>query len=165
MLLIAAGFVAALVPIANVALAQDAQQAQLGDQALAYLAGWVVDEACGKANANPEGADCVRRCVKEEGSPVAFYSTERDKLYRITDPKPALAYVGREIHVVGFVNEKEKTIKVGSYVDKDTRRQVVGPPVVPEEDEEGQEEAPESSGAKTKAKTEAETEAEGASGS
>ena len=118
--------------LAPAVLAQDD-----GQPALAYLKGWVVDEACGKKNANEDGADCVRNCYEEKGSALAFYSTERDKLYRIAEPKAALGYIGREISVMGFVDEKSATIKVGSYVDPGTRRSVVGKPKPPEEEGDG----------------------------
>jgi hypothetical protein len=95
---------------------------------LAYLQGWVVDEACGKQNAAEDSADCIVKCHKEKGSPLAFYSAERDELYRIEDQKQALAYVGREIKVLGVVNEDKGTIKIGSYIEKDAKNQVIGPP-------------------------------------
>ena len=98
---------------------------------LSYLKGWVVDEACGKKNANAEGVDCVLKCHEEDGSPLAFYSVERDKLYRIVEPEPALTHIGREITVLGFVDEEKGTIKVGSYVEPGTTRSVIGRPTKP----------------------------------
>jgi len=91
-----------------------------------YLIGWVVDEACGKKNANAEGKDCIAECHKN-GSPLVFYNKDRDKAYRLEDQKRAAKYVGREMAVLGFITD-EGTLKVSSYVEKGTKNSVIGPP-------------------------------------
>ena len=93
---------------------------------LAYLMGWVVDEACGKKNANEEGKDCIAECHKN-GSPLVFYAKERDKAFLLVDQKRAAKYIGREVTVLGFITD-ESTLKVGSYVEKGTKNSVIGPP-------------------------------------
>ena len=93
---------------------------------ITYLIGWVVDEACGKKNANEHGKDCIAECHKN-GSPLLFYSKERDESFRIEDQKRAAKYIGREIAVMGFITD-EGMLRVGSYVEKGTKNSVVGPP-------------------------------------
>jgi hypothetical protein len=74
------------------------------------LTGWIVDQSCGKANANPEGKDCVLSCNKS-GSPLVLSSG--DKLYPLSDQKAALTHVGHEVVVTGKLDAKGG-IKVAS---------------------------------------------------
>ena len=62
------------------------------------LTGYIADETCGKANANPAGKDCTLACVKA-GAKLVLVSG--DKLYRLSDQKTALQNVGHEVTVTG----------------------------------------------------------------
>jgi len=76
------------------------------------LTGWIVDQNCGKANANASGKDCVLSCNKS-GSPLVLAAG--DKLYPLSAQKTALAHVGHEVVVTGKVDAKGG-IKVDSIV-------------------------------------------------
>ena len=76
------------------------------------LTGWIVDQSCGKANANPEGKDCVLSCNKS-GSPLVL--STGDKLYPLSDQKTALSHVGYPVVVTGKLDGKGG-IKVASIV-------------------------------------------------
>ena len=76
------------------------------------LTGWIVDQSCGKANANAGGKDCVLSCNKS-GSPLVLAAGE--KLYPLSDQKTALSHVGHEVVVTGTVDQKGG-IKVASIV-------------------------------------------------
>lgn len=62
------------------------------------LTGYIADETCGKANANPAGKDCTLACVKA-GAKLVLVSG--NKLYRLSDQKTALRNVGHEVTVTG----------------------------------------------------------------
>jgi hypothetical protein len=105
LLLLAAGF----------ALAGDEAGSQV------KLEGWIVDEWCGKANANAEGKDCILKCRKD-GSPLVFFS--EDKLYKLSDQKGAEQHVGYKVLVTGTL-EADDTIKVTQFAkapEKDDKR-------------------------------------------
>jgi len=74
------------------------------------LTGWIVDQSCGKANANPAGKDCILSCNKG-GSPLVL--STGDKLYPLSDQKAALANVGYPVVVTGQVDGKG-VLKVAS---------------------------------------------------
>jgi hypothetical protein len=74
------------------------------------LTGWIVDQSCGKANANPAGKDCVLSCNKS-GSPLVLSSG--DKLYLLSDQKTAVTHVGYPVVVTGKLDAKGG-IKVAS---------------------------------------------------
>ena len=76
----------------------------------AQLTGWIVDEKCGKGNANAASKDCVIACNKG-GSPLVLAAG--DKIYKLSDQKLALEHVGHAVVVTGTVGE-DGTIQVGS---------------------------------------------------
>ena len=63
--------------------------------------GWVVDAKCGQANANAEGADCVRSCNKN-GSPLVL--AVGDKVYKLSNQKLAQESIGSPVEVTGTLN-------------------------------------------------------------
>ena len=67
------------------------------------LTGWIVDQSCGKANANAAGKDCILSCNKS-GSPLVLAAG--DKLYPLSDQKAALANVGYPVVVTGQLDSK-----------------------------------------------------------
>ena len=81
------------------------------------LTGWIVDQNCGKANANAGGKDCVLSCNKS-GSPLVL--SAGDRLYPLSDQKAALAHVGHEVVVTGQVDAKG-VLKVAS-IEKAPRK-------------------------------------------
>jgi hypothetical protein len=81
------------------------------------LTGWIVDQSCGKANANAGGRDCVLSCNKS-GSPLVL--SAGDKLYPLSDQKAALAHVGYEVVVTGQLDAKG-VVKVAS-IEKAPRK-------------------------------------------
>ena len=66
------------------------------------LTGYITDMWCGKANANAEGAGCIKACAKK-GSDLAIFS--EGKLYKLTDKDAALEHVGYEVVVTGTLHE------------------------------------------------------------
>lgn len=91
--------------------------ARAADGQQVTLTGWIVDQSCGKANANAAGKDCVLSCNKS-GSPLVL--SAGDKLYPLSDQKTALANVGHEVVVTGQLDAKG-VLKVAS-IEKAPRK-------------------------------------------
>jgi len=72
------------------------------------LRGFITDEWCGKANANPKGAECARACAKK-GSDMAIWAD--DRLYKLSDKELALKHLGYEVEVTGTL-EPDGSVKV-----------------------------------------------------
>ena len=79
---------------------------------LVRLDGWVVDQWCGKKNANGDGAGCVIEC-HEKGAPLVFASDD-GKTYTIVDQDGALDQVGVHVKIFGTI-DSEGNLSVGSY--------------------------------------------------
>jgi len=82
------------------------------------LEGWVVDEKCGKKNANAEGAGCVKDC-HEDGSPLVFYSPDEDRIYPLDKQEESLKFIGKKVRVFGTVNP-DGDLRVGQFIEIDS---------------------------------------------
>ena len=91
----------------------------LAQSRVVRLEGWVVDEKCGKSNANEEGAGCVKDC-HEEGSPLVFYAPDEDRIYPMDKQEESLRFVGKRVQVFGVVTE-EGELRVGQFVELDKK--------------------------------------------
>lgn len=67
--------------------------ATAGDDKPARVTGWIVDEWCQSANANPGGKGCALDCHKK-GAALVLYEPESKKVYRLDDQKAAAERVG-----------------------------------------------------------------------
>lgn len=74
-----------------------------GPNQVVRLKGYVVDEWCGKGNANPEGKACVLACAKK-GAQLVFFTSEGET-YKLGDREQALQHVGARVEVIGTVDE------------------------------------------------------------
>ena len=93
-----------------------------GPAHLVRLKGWVVDEPGGRDHANAESAELIA-AAHEEGVPLVFVASD-DTLYPIKNPDTVVEYAGKEITVIGTVND-ERELKIGSVMSEGDR---VAPP-------------------------------------
>lgn len=80
--------------------------------------GWVVDEWCGKANANPGGKDCTLECYKK-GSALVLVTD--DKVYKLKDQKSAVNHVGHKVRVKGTL-EGADVLAVAEFAKADAAK-------------------------------------------
>ena len=80
---------------------------------LVRMDGWVVDQRCGKKNANGDSAGCVIDC-HEKGSPLVLFSGDGET-FTIVDQKAALEQVGVHVKIFGTI-DSEGNLSVGSYL-------------------------------------------------
>ena len=98
--------------IAALMLLGIALPALAGPARLVRMEGWVVDQWCGKKNANVDGAGCVIEC-HDKGAPLVF-ATDDGKTYTIVDQDGAVEQVGVHVKIFGTINS-EGDLSVGSY--------------------------------------------------
>ena len=82
------------------------------------ISGWIVDEVCGRANANPNGQACTLKC-QADGARLVLYAEEEGEVYELSDQAKAEAHVGY-VKVTGTL-EGER-IDVDEIEDLDPRR-------------------------------------------
>ncbi len=58
------------------------------------MEGWLVCGKCKKNNANEEGVECAKKCVKK-GAPVVFYEPKTDKIYKISNQDMVKEHIGK----------------------------------------------------------------------
>ena len=86
-----------------------------GDKAAAgssTITGWVVDEYCGAKNANAEGTQCAKDCIKKGAKAVLAAD---GKTYNLSNQKLATAHAGQQVEVTGTV-DKDGNITVEKIV-------------------------------------------------
>jgi hypothetical protein len=92
-----------------------------GDKAAASstVKGWVVDEYCGAKNANANGAQCAKDCIKNGAKAVLAAD---GKTYGLSNQKLATAHAGHEVEVTGTI-DKDGNITVEKIVPVETKKQ------------------------------------------
>ena len=73
------------------------------------MTGWISDADCGAKNANAEGADCAKACIKKGAAAVLVVD---GKVYTIKgDGKQYADHAGKEVKVTGMVEGESIEIK------------------------------------------------------
>ena len=80
--------------------------------------GWVVDEYCGAKNANANGEQCAKDCIKKGAKAVLAAD---GKTYGLSNQKLATAHAGHEVEVTGTI--KDGMIEVEKIVPIETKKQ------------------------------------------
>jgi uncharacterized protein DUF5818 len=80
--------------------------------------GWVVDEYCGAKNANANGEQCAKDCIKKGAKAVL---SADGKTYGLSNQKLATAHAGHEVEVTGTI--KDGMIEVEKIVPIETKKQ------------------------------------------
>ena len=80
--------------------------------------GWVVDEYCGAKNANANGEQCAKDCIKKGAKAVLAAD---GKTYGLSNQKLATAHAGHEVEVTGTI--KDGMITVEKIVPIETKKQ------------------------------------------
>jgi hypothetical protein len=74
-----------------------------GEQpAASTVKGWIVDEYCGAKNANSEGTQCAKDCIKKGAKAVLAAD---GKTYGLSNQKLATAHAGQEVEVTGTIKD------------------------------------------------------------
>jgi hypothetical protein len=81
------------------------------------IQGWIVDEICGRANANPNGKACTLKC-QADGAKLVLFEEEEGVVYALSDQAKAEAHVGY-VKVTGTLDGE--TIEVAEIEDLDHR--------------------------------------------
>jgi len=76
--------------------------------------GVVTDSNCGEKDANPAGAKCSTKCVKERGAHWALWDPKAKQLYELVHAKDAESLAGKEVTVKGTLSTADKKIDVAS---------------------------------------------------
>ncbi|MGB2676546.1 MAG: hypothetical protein WCE53_10215 [Candidatus Acidiferrum sp.] len=66
--------------------------------------GYISDSMCGAKGANPNHADCARKCVKEHGAKYVFVNDADKKVYAIDAQDKVAAHAGHHVTVKGSVD-------------------------------------------------------------
>jgi hypothetical protein len=77
----------------SVLLLQPSALAADDDTKPVEITGWIVDEVCGRANANPNGKACTLKC-QADGAKLVLYEEEEGEVYALSDQAKAEAHVG-----------------------------------------------------------------------
>jgi len=72
------------------------------------IKGWVVDEYCGAKNANSEGTQCAKDCIKKGAKAVL---SADGKTYGLSNQKLATAHAGHEVEVTGTIKDGMITVE------------------------------------------------------
>ncbi|HVS15631.1 MAG TPA: hypothetical protein VMV46_17030 [Thermoanaerobaculia bacterium] len=81
------------------------------------ITGWIVDEICKQANANPNGEACTRKC-HAGGAKLVLFEEEEGVVYLLSDQEAAEAHVGY-VKVTGTLDGE--TLYVSAIEDLDHR--------------------------------------------
>jgi hypothetical protein len=81
------------------------------------VTGWIVDEICKRANANPNGKACTLKC-HADGAKLVLFEEEKGAVYRLSDQEAAEAHVGY-VRVTGTLDGE--MLEVTAIEDLDHR--------------------------------------------
>ena len=76
--------------------------------------GVVTNSSCGEKDANPAGAKCSTKCVKQGGAHWALWDPKAKQLYELVNAKDAEEMAGKAVTVKGTLNAADKKIDVAS---------------------------------------------------
>jgi len=68
------------------------------------MTGYISDSDCGAKGANEKHANCVTKCVKEQGAKYVFVNDADHKVYAVDAQDKVAAHAGHHVTVTGAVD-------------------------------------------------------------